>query len=109
MMRWVPLLLLAVLLEVAGTTCMKYSHGFTRLLPSVLLFVFYGLSFLCLTFLLRLIDVSVAYAMWAALGTALVAVVGVVLFDEVMTPWKLLSLGLIIAGVVGLRLSGATG
>ena len=38
MMRWVPLLLLAVLLEVAGTTCMKYSHGFTRLLPSVLLF-----------------------------------------------------------------------
>ena len=47
--------------------------------------------------------------MWAALGTALVAVVGVVLFDEVMTPWKLLSLGLIIAGVVGLRLSGATG
>ena len=61
-------LLLAILLEVAGTTSMKLSHGFTRLVPSILIFVFYALSFTALTFALRRLDMSVTYAVWSGLA-----------------------------------------
>lgn len=57
----------AIVLEVAGTTSMKLSQGFTRLGPSVLIFVFYGLSFVALTLALKKVDVGVAYAIWAGL------------------------------------------
>jgi small multidrug resistance pump len=97
----------AIVLEVAGTTSMKLSHGFAKLLPSVLIFVFYGLSFAALTLALRRIDLSVAYAVWAGLGTALIAVIAIVYFREPLTLIKVGSLGLIVAGVVGLHLSGA--
>lgn len=96
----------AILLEVAGTTCMKLSHGFTRLVPSALIFVFYGLSFASLTVVLDEIEVSVAYAVWSGVGTALIATVGFVWFKEPLTAVKLASMGLIILGVVGLNLSG---
>ena len=104
-MVWIYLVL-AILLEVSGTTCMKLSEGFTRMLPSVLLFVFYTLSFVMLTLALRKIDVSVAYAVWSGVGTALIATIGVLWFKEPATALKLISLGLIIIGVVGLNLSG---
>jgi small multidrug resistance pump len=97
----------AILLEVAGTTSMKLSNGFERLMPSVLIFVFYGLSFSALTFALRRVDISIAYAVWAGLGTALIAVIGMVCFREPFTLLKIGSLLLIIVGVVGLNLSGA--
>jgi small multidrug resistance pump len=97
----------AICLEVAGTTSMKLSNGFDRLIPSVLIFVFYGLSFSVLTFALRRIDISIAYAIWAGLGTALIAVIGMVYFREPLTLLKIGSLLLIILGVVGLNLSGA--
>lgn len=96
----------AILLEVAGTTCMKLSHGFTRLVPSALIFVFYGLSFASLTVVLDEIEVSVAYAVWSGVGTALIATVGFVWFKEPLTAVKLASMGLIILGVAGLNLSG---
>ncbi len=99
-------LVLAILLEVSGTTCMKLSEGFTRLLPSILLFVFYLLSFGMLTLALKKIDVSVAYAVWSGVGTALIATIGVLWFKEPATAMKLISLGLIIAGVIGLNLGG---
>ena len=94
----------AIVLEVAGTTSMKLSEGFSRLVPSVLIFVFYGLSFVALTLALRKFDVSVAYAVWSGVGTALVAVIGVMYFREPLTALKLVSIALIIAGVVGLNL-----
>jgi small multidrug resistance pump len=96
----------AIVLEVAGTTSMKLSEGFSKLLPSVLLFVFYAGSFAALTFALKKIDVSVAYAIWAGVGTALIATIGVIYFRETVSVLKLVSLGLIIVGVVGLNLSG---
>jgi len=101
------LLVGAIALEVAGTTSMKLSEGFTRLVPSVLLFLFYAASFLALTFALKKIDVSVAYAVWSGVGTALVAAIGILYFREAATAFKFVSLLLIIAGVVGLSLSGA--
>jgi len=106
-MTWLYLAL-AIVLEISGTTCMKLSEGFTRIVPSILLFVFYILSFGMLTLALKRIDVSVAYAIWSGVGTALIATIGVLWFKEPATAIKLVSLGLIILGVVGLNLSGGT-
>ena len=104
-MTWLYLAL-AILLEVSGTTCMKLSEGFTKLGPSILLVVFYTLSFGMLTLALKRLDVSIAYAIWSGVGTALIAAIGVLWFKEPVTALKLISLGLIITGVVGLNLSG---
>ena len=98
------LLAFAITMEVAGTTSMKLSQGFTRTLPSIAIVVFYGLSFTALTFALKRLEVGVAYAIWAGAGTALIALIGVAAFGESLTPLKLISLVLIIAGVVGLQL-----
>jgi len=97
----------AIVLEVAGTISMKLSHGFSQALPSVLLFLFYGASFTCLNFALRTIEVSVAYAIWSALGLILVAAIGILVLHESAGAWKLASIVLIVAGVVGLYSSGA--
>jgi small multidrug resistance pump len=102
-------LLLAIVLEVAGTTMLKISNGMSRLMPSTLMFALYGLSFAVYAVSLRKIDVSVSYALWSGIGTALIAVVGVLLFKESLSWLKLLSLVLIIGGVIGLNLSGAAG
>lgn len=105
-MHWFYLLL-AIVLEVTGTTCMKLSAGFTKTLPSVLMFVFYILSFSALTLALKKVDVSVAYAIWSGMGTALIATIGILWFNEPLTMLKLISLALIIIGVIGLNLGGA--
>jgi small multidrug resistance pump len=100
-------LMVAILLEVLGTTCMKLSEGFTRVWPSVFVGVFYLLSLGGLTLALKQIDVSVAYAIWAGIGTALIAAIGIVYFKEPASALKFASLGLVILGVVGLHLSDA--
>lgn len=104
-MGWIYLVL-AILTEVAGTTSMKASQGFTRFLPSILIFVFYGFSLVLLTLSLKRLDVSLAYAVWSGMGTALIATIGILWFREPMTAVKLVSLALIIIGVVGLNLGG---
>ena len=84
---------------------MKLSKGFTNIIPSVLLFVFYAASLVALTFALRKIDVGVAYAVWSGVGTALIATISIVYFREPATVVKLVSIGFIIAGVAGINLS----
>lgn len=106
MQSWI-FLVGAIFLEVAGTSCMKLSEGFTKLVPSLLIFIFYGLSFTALTFALKRIDISIAYAVWSGIGTAAIAVIGFAFFKESMTLLKTVSLILIIIGVVGLNLGGA--
>ncbi len=86
---------------------MKLSAGFTKTIPSIMMFVFYLASLAVLTLALKKIDVSIAYAVWAGLGTALIATIGIVYFHESATLLKTISILLIIAGVVGLHLSGA--
>jgi small multidrug resistance pump len=103
-MSWL-LLVAAIVLEVCGTTCMKLSQGFTRLVPSVLLFVFYGFSFGTMTLAIKRIEVSTAYAIWSGLGTALIASIGILWFKESFGPVKAVSLVLIVLGIVGLNLS----
>ena len=106
-MAWIYLIT-AVLLEVSGTTSMKLSRGFTVLEPTVAIFVFSSLSIVFLTLAIQRIEISVAYAVWSGLGTAVVATIGILWFREVITVWKVLSLLLIIVGVVGLNLGGET-
>lgn len=71
------LLLLAILFEVCGTTCMKLSQGFSRLLPSILIFAFYAIIFFLFTLAIKGMDISIAHAVWAGFGTALITVVGI--------------------------------
>ncbi len=85
---------------------MKLSDGLTKLIPSILIFVFYGFSFLVYTLALNKIDLSVEYAIWAGTGTALIALIGIAHFKEPLTLIKVVSIGLIIIGVVGLNVSG---
>jgi len=99
-------LIAAIVFEVAGTTAMKISEGFTKIMPSIAMAIFYLLSLTALTFALKRFDVSVAYAIWSGVGTALITAVGFYFFKEEMTPMRLVSIGLIILGVVGLHLSG---
>jgi len=73
---------IGILFEVLGTVCMKLADGFTKLIPSVLVFIFYGISLAALVFVLKKIEVSIAYAIWASLGTALIALIGIVWFKE---------------------------
>jgi small multidrug resistance pump len=106
MSAWIYLLV-AIILEVSGTTAMKFSEGFTKILPSVFMFIFYLLSLVALTYALKKIDMSMAYAIWAGVGTALITVVGIFLFNESASLVKIASIALIIAGVVGLHLSSS--
>lgn len=97
-------LALGIVFEVLGTVCMKYAEGFSKLLPSILVFVFYGLSLGLLVLVLEKYEVSIAYAIWASAGTALIAVIGIVFFNEPVSIAKVVSILLIIAGIVGLEL-----
>jgi small multidrug resistance pump len=103
-MHWFYLIL-AIVSEVAGTTSMKLSAGFTRPMPSFLIFFFYALSLTFLTLALRTLPVGMSYAIWSALGTALITTIGVLWFGESMNTLKALSLLLIIIGIAGLHFS----
>jgi len=101
------LLAIAIVMEVCGTTCMKLSHGFKEVTPSVLVFVFYAISFTAFIYALKTIDLSISYAIWAGLGLALIAIIGTVYFKEPVTASKIIFMSLIIIGVVGLSYSTA--
>jgi small multidrug resistance pump len=102
-MKWL-MLALGILFEVLGTISMKYAEGFTKLVPSILVFVFYGISLAALVFLLEKMQVSIAYAIWASAGTALIAILGMVFFKEPVSVAKIISLAFIIMGIIGLEL-----
>lgn len=99
-------LAVAIVLEVCGTTALKLSDGFTRPGPSGIVVVCYAASFAALSLALRRIDLSIAYAVWAGVGTALVAAIGILWFGEPAGAWKLFFLALIVLGVAGLHLAG---
>lgn len=103
-MHWLYLVL-AILFEVAGTTSMKLSSGFSKPLPSVLMWVFYGGSFYFLTLCLRKMEVSMAYAVWSGLGTILIATIGILYFHESVNTLKIIGIAAIIGGVVALKMA----
>jgi small multidrug resistance pump len=101
------LLSLAIVTEVAGTVALRYSEGFTRLFPSAVVVLGYGVSFWLLALVLKQLSVGTTYAVWSAAGTALIATLGMFAFGEPASALKLASLALIIIGVVGLNLAGS--
>ncbi len=103
-MPWI-LLFIAILLEVAGITSMKLSRGFAEMIPSIAVPVFYVLSAAAVILALKRLDLSVTYAIWSGVGTALAAMIGIAYFREPLTLIKLASLALVILGVVGLSLA----
>ena len=96
-------LALAILFEVGGTTSMRLSDGLSRLTPSVMIFVFYAVSFLLNAMVIRTLGLSVAYAVWSGVGTVLTAAIGYLWFKEPATALKLASTALIVIGVAGLH------
>ena len=98
------MLLVAIVLEVIGTTALQMSQQFTRLGPSVLLVLCYAASFYCLAMTLRVIPVGIAYAIWSALGIVLISAVGLVFFRQRLDPAAIIGLALIIAGVLVVNL-----
>ncbi|MBL0122679.1 MAG: multidrug efflux SMR transporter [Betaproteobacteria bacterium] len=92
----------AIIFEVCGTTSMRLSEGFTRLTPSILIFVFYAVSFLLNTMVVRALGLSVVYALWSGIGTVLIFGSWLLYFKEPVTAMKLASTALIVLGVVGL-------
>lgn len=97
-------LLLGIIFEVLGTVSMKMADGFSKLWPSVLVFVFYGLSLVFLTLVFKKLDIGVTYAIWAGVGTALTATIGFIYFNEPASIIKISSIVLIIIGIIGLEL-----
>jgi small multidrug resistance pump len=103
-MSWIYLIV-AIALEVAGTVCMKLSEGCTQLWPAALMLVFYALGLGAMSLAVQSIDVSIGYALWTGVGLAIVALIGIVWFEEPVSMLKLASLLLIIVGVAGLNYS----
>lgn len=103
-MRWV-LLAAGIMAELGGSVCMKLSDGFNNLLPSVLTFIFWGISFTVFIFALKHFDLSFAYAVWAGLGILFIALTGIIYFGEPVTALKIISILIIVAGVILLNLS----
>ncbi|WP_411084317.1 DMT family transporter [Streptomyces sp. cmx-18-6] len=101
------LLAAAIAAEVAGTTAMKYSEGFTRLWPSIGTAVGYLIAFTLLAQTLKTLSVGTAYAIWAGVGTAAVALIGILFLGESGSLVKIAGVALIVAGVVVLNLGGA--
>ena len=102
-MHWI-FLLLAGLFEIGFALGLKYSEGFTRLWPSVLTVALAGISLWLLTQALKAIPVGTGYAIWTGIGALGVALAGIVLFGDSASPARLLCIGLIVAGVIGLKL-----
>ncbi len=105
-MSWI-FLVGAIFFEVAGTTFLKLSNGFSRLLPVVFMFLFYVASLSLLSLALKKIEVGIAYAIWSGVGTATITLIGVVFFSESMSILKIGGIILVIAGVTILNLAGS--
>ena len=97
----------AIACEVAGTTMMKLSDSLSKWIWIPPMLTAYVLSLLGLALALKTIEAGVAYAVWAATGTLLIATIGIVYFDESVTWLKIASIGFVILGVTGLYLSDA--
>ncbi|AJK88305.1 MULTISPECIES: DMT family transporter [Lysinibacillus] len=105
-MKVFSLLFIAIVAEVFASSMLKRTEGFSRIWPSIGVVVGYGTAFYCLALTLKTIPIGTAYAIWAGLGTALTAIVGVVLYKEIFNRKKVLGILCIIVGVVVLNLAG---
>lgn len=103
-MSWL-LLFFAGLLEIVWAIGLKYTDGFTRLVPSLVTLAAMAGSFYLLSHALRVVPIGTAYAVWVGIGAVGTAIAGIMIFHEAVSPLRLLSLALVIGGIAGLRLS----
>lgn len=104
-MAWL-ILFAAGLLETGWAVGLKYTEGFSRLWPSVWTILAMVLSLVMLSYALKTLPIGTAYAVWTGIGACGTAILGIMLFGEPATAARLISLGLIVAGIVGLKLVG---
>lgn len=97
-------LAIAIIAEVAATSALRASEEFTRLVPSLIVIVGYGISFYFMMLVLRVMPVGITYAIWSGVGIVLVTIVGAMFFKQIPDTPALLGMGLIIAGVVVIHL-----
>jgi quaternary ammonium compound-resistance protein SugE len=102
-MAWL-VLAAAGLLEIGWAIGLKYTEGFTRLVPSVLTLAAMAGSIILLGLALKTLPIGTAYAVWTGIGAVGTALLGIILFDEPATAARLVSIGLIVSGIVGLKL-----
>lgn len=102
-MSWIYLFF-AGLFEIGWAVGLKYSHGFTRLMPSVLTIAAMGVSLFLLGLALRSLPLGTAYAIWTGIGTIGTAILGIMLFSEPAEALRLVCIGMIAAGIIGLKL-----
>lgn len=103
-MAWVYLFV-AGLFEIAWALGLKYSHGLTRLWPSVLTLALMGASFLLLSIAMRQLPLGTAYAVWTGIGAVGTTILGMILLGESASVARLLCITLIVSGIVGLKMA----
>lgn len=99
-MKIFGILFLAILSEVIATTSLKFSEGFTKLIPSVVVVIGYGLSFYLLSISLKVIPIGVAYAIWSGVGLILTVIAGMIIWRETLDWARVTGITLIIAGII---------
>ncbi len=95
---------IAILAEVIGTSALKFSDGFSRLWPSVVTVIGYGVAFYCLSITLKVIPMGVSYAIWSGVGIVLISLAGWLLMKQSLDLPAVIGMGLIIAGVLVINL-----
>ena len=101
-------LALAILAETIATSALKASEEFTKLLPSAIVLIGYGISFYFMTLVLRTIPIGITYAVWSGVGIVLIATFGAVLYKEIPDLPAVIGMGLIVAGVIVIHLFSKT-
>jgi small multidrug resistance pump len=94
--------------EVVATSALKAAEGFTRLWPSLIVIVGYGLAFYCLSFAMRTIPVGIAYAIWSGIGIVLIALVGWIAYRQALDLPAVIGMALILTGVLVINLFSKT-
>ena len=97
-------LLIAILSEVLATSMLKASDGFTKLLPSIITFIGYSVSFYFLSMVLKYIPMGISYAIWSGLGIVLISIVGLFVFKQELDLPGIFGMVLIISGVIVIHL-----
>jgi small multidrug resistance pump len=101
-------LAIAIAIEIVATSLLKTSDGFTRLVPTVVCLVSYGVSFWLIAQSVKTLPIGFVYAVWSGVGTATIAVIGAIVYSERLDATRVAGIALVIAGVVVLNLSSPT-
>jgi len=101
-------LAIAIIAEVAATSALKASAEFTKIIPSLVVIIGYGVAFYFLTLVLRTIPVGITYAVWSGVGTVLIAIVGALLYKQIPDVPAIIGMVLIVSGVAVIHLYSST-